>query len=124
MTSKNQQIYDHVYTTLHSQGFKRCVDTPEDTNFPPNCMLRNKDGYVCAVGSLIDPAKHSPSLEGLTITYLLHHRREEFLPRFHLGPENQQLLYHLQTAHDDSFSPDNMAARLHDVAVEYSLTPH
>lgn len=117
-----QAIFDHIYTTLKSQGFKQSKAPSKTRNGIACCVLRDPQGCVCAVGSIIDPGKYDPKLEQIRFHDLLSDHTEVFLPQFGLTVADLDLIHQMVMAHDGGQDPLWMQENLQNTANRFGLT--
>lgn len=105
-----QEIFDKVAAGIIAQGGPSLKIRPARLGEPIECRYRGENGRKCAAGHLIPDADYRVSFEGLRFESLFYetarHRAisgvpisDEFQALF-TDPNAQELIQHLQTAHD------------------------
>jgi hypothetical protein len=108
-----QEIFDRVWTHFVVEGNPRSIDEDRD------CVYRGPEGQKCAVGIFIPDAEYRDSLEGSDVRTML--RGDRCPPSLAAMREHMDLLYCLQSAHDDARCGD-ISVPLRRVARDFSLT--
>ena len=101
-----QELFNQAVVHCATQGRRSTV--PDDSD---QCLYRGPDGLRCVVGALIFDEEYTSDIEGRVASLVLPDRLVPFA----------NLCDRLQTAHDESESPEKLRQRLRLVARYFDL---
>ena len=115
MTS--QEVFDTVASHLLKQKAKSSVDGDHT-----DCLYRDPNGNMCAIGCLIPDDKYTKDIEGENM-HVLANKIGEVIPIITDASDEESFLQDLQDIHDDRLV-ESWPDALEKFAQEYNLATH
>ena len=85
-----QEIFEYVIKFLIKQGKRSYNENGGE------CMYRNPEGLMCAIGCILSDDVYSPKMEGKRVNYLIETYKH--IPKY--IKDNKYFLIYLQYLHD------------------------